>query len=153
MDRKSSLKRLEQLSDTDNSSWPMQNLNAWMALNSWGVLKSKPPLFVHLPTNKITTETDRTLSFRNYFPIPNIAIWNISITHNLKGSRMGPFSGDFERGGDSERNIPYFSALYRPCILHASLHVYYMDHNSIERMRWVPPLDMIYRCPFHFHLL
>ena len=25
---------------------------------------------------------------------------------------MGPFSGDFQRGGDSERNIHYFSALY-----------------------------------------
>ena len=28
-------------------------------------------------------------------------------------------------------------------MLHASLHVYCMDHNSIERMRWVPMLDMI----------
>ena len=27
---------------------------------------------------------------------------------------MGPFSGDFQRGGDSERNIPYFRGLYRP---------------------------------------
>ena len=41
-------------------------------------------------------------------------------THLLKGSRMGPFSGDFQRGGDSERNIPYLSELYRPytaCII------------------------------------
>ena len=35
-------------------------------------------------------------------------------TDRIKGSRMGPFSGDFQRGGDGERNIPYFSALYRP---------------------------------------
>ena len=38
----------------------------------------------------------------------------------LKGSRMGPSSGDFQRGGDSKRNIPYFSALYTPyaaCII------------------------------------
>ena len=39
----------------------------------------------------------------------------------LKGSQMGSFSGDFQRGGDSERNISYlFSALYRPytaCII------------------------------------
>ena len=35
------------------------------------------------------------------------------------------------------------SARYIGLILRASLHVYCMDHNSIERMRWVPPLDMI----------
>ena len=35
------------------------------------------------------------------------------------------------------------SARYIGPILHASLHVYCMDHNSIERMRWVPPLGMI----------
>ena len=62
----------------------------------------------------------------------------------FKDSRMGPFSGDFQRGGDSERNIPYFnSARYIGPILHASLHVYCMGHNSVELMRWVPPLDMI----------
>ena len=36
---------------------------------------------------------------------------------------MGPFSGDFQRGGDSERNIPYFSALYR---------VYQNEVNSLK---------------------
>ena len=35
------------------------------------------------------------------------------------------------------------SARYIGPILHASLHVYCMDHYSIERMRWVPPLDII----------
>ena len=45
------------------------------------------------------------------------------------------------------------SARYIDPILHASLHVFCMDRNSIEQMRWVPQLDMIYRCPFHFHLL
>ena len=55
---------------------------------------------------------------------------------------MGPFSGDFQRGGESEWNIPT-SARYIGPILHASLHVYCMDRYSIERMRWVPPLDMI----------
>ena len=43
-----------------------------------------------------------------------------TIWSRLKGSRMGPFSGDFQRGGDSERNIPYLSGLYRPytaCII------------------------------------
>ena len=34
----------------------------------------------------------------------------------FKVTRMGPFSGDFQRGGDSERHIHYFSALYLgPC--------------------------------------
>ena len=38
----------------------------------------------------------------------------------IKGGRMGPFGGDFQRGGESERTIPYFNALYRPytaCII------------------------------------
>ena len=36
------------------------------------------------------------------------------------------------------------SERYIDPILNVSLHVYCMDHNSIEQMRWVPPLDMIY---------
>ena len=62
--------------------------------------------------------------------------------YSIKVSRMGPFSGDFLRGGDIERNITYFVRYIGP-ILHASLHVYCMDQHSIERMRWVPPLDII----------
>ena len=38
-----------------------------------------------------------------------VLIWS----GQIKGGRMGPSSGDFQRGGDSERNIPYFNALYR----------------------------------------
>ena len=68
--------------------------------------------------------------------------------YSIKGSGMGPFSGDFQRGGDIERNITT-SARYIGPVQHASLHVYCMDHNSIERMRWVPPLDMI-DVPFTF---
>ena len=43
----------------------------------------------------------------------------------IKGGRMGPFSRDIQRGGDSERNIPYFNALYRPytsCIIACLLY-------------------------------
>ena len=35
----------------------------------------------------------------------------IMIGFHIKGSRMGSLSGDFQRGGESERSIPYFSAL------------------------------------------
>ena len=35
------------------------------------------------------------------------------------------------------------SVRYVGPILHASLHVYCMDHNRFERKRGVPPLDMI----------
>ena len=69
----------------------------------------------------------------------------------FKGSRMGPFSGDFQRGGDSERNIPYFSALYRPytaCIIARLLYG--------SQQCWKNEMSSTVRydsCPFHFHLL
>ena len=47
------------------------------------------------------------------------------------------------RGEVTVNETPPTSARYIDPILHASLHVYCMDHNSIEQMKWVPPLDMI----------
>ena len=58
---------------------------------------------------------------------------------------MGPFSGDFQRpeGEVIVNETSPTSARYVGPIPHASLHVYCMDHYSIERMRGVPPLEMI----------
>ena len=65
----------------------------------------------------------------------------------LKDSQMGPFSGDFQRGGDSERNIHYFSAPYigpTACIIARIVWITTRaEHYSIEKMRWAPLLDMI----------
>ena len=47
---------------------------------------------------------------------------------------MGPFSGDFQRGVTVNETSPTSARYIDPIILHASLHVYCMDHNGIEQM-------------------
>ena len=78
-------------------------------------------------------------------------IVSVNPIKGFKGSRMGPFTSDFQRGGDSERNIPYFSALYRPytaCIIARLL--YGSQQCWMNEMSSTVRYD---RCPFHFHLL
>ena len=64
---------------------------------------------------------------------------------------MGPFSGDFQRGGDSERNIPYFSALYRPYTAWIIARLLYWSQQY-----WTNEMSSTVRYdrrPFYFHLL
>ena len=72
----------------------------------------------------------------------------------FKGSRMGPFSGDFQTGGDSERNIPFFSALYRlytACIIARLLYgsQQYWTNEMRSTVRYDRVIDVLFTLTFY----